>query len=146
MIVRLEHSDQLVAESIYSIFQLSYKVEAEILGVSQFPPLNRKISDFMKSENLFYAYKIKNKILGVVELENKASVHIQSLVVDPMFFRKGIARQLIDFVLDRYKNKTFTVETGLNNYPAVSLYKSYGFKEVEKYIAEFNIIKIRFEL
>ena len=86
MIVRLEHSDQLVAESIYNIFQLSYKVEAEILGVSQFPPLNRKISDFMKSENLFYAYKIKNKILGVVEIENKDSVHIQSLVVDPVFF------------------------------------------------------------
>ena len=63
MIVRLEHSDQLVAESIYNIFQLSYKVEAEILGVSEFPPLNRQIPDFMKSENLFYAYKIKNKIL-----------------------------------------------------------------------------------
>ena len=39
-------------------------------------------------------------------------------------------------ILDKHKNKTFTVETGLNNYPAVSLYKSYGFKEVEKYIAE----------
>ena len=108
--------------------------------------MNRNVQSFLNSKNNFFGYKKGDRLIGIIEIEANDIIHIQSLVIDPEFFRQGLASQLIDFMLDRYKNKTFTVETGAGNFPAVSLYQSYGFKEVEKYNAEFNIIKIRFEL
>jgi hypothetical protein len=39
MIERLQNNDLEVAEKIRSVFQLSYKVEAELLNAKDFPPL-----------------------------------------------------------------------------------------------------------
>jgi ribosomal protein S18 acetylase RimI-like enzyme len=38
-----------------------------------------------------------------------------------------------------------TVETGLDNKPAIALYESFGFKEVKQYDTDHGIRKIRFE-
>ena len=36
MITKLEHSNEAVAEQIHTVFQNSYKVEAELIGVLDF--------------------------------------------------------------------------------------------------------------
>ena len=143
MIKKINNANILISYKIHNLFQLSYKKEADILKVKKIPPLNRSVDDILNSENYFFAYFLKDDFLGIIELDDSKNVHIQSLVVNPDFFRKGIASQLIDFVLIRYNKRTFTVETALGNYPAVKLYKSYGFRELDTYHAEFNIIKIR---
>jgi len=72
-------------------------------------------------------------------------MHIQSLVVDPEYFRRGIARALIIFVMEKFDTRNFTVETGKNNSPARSLYEGFGFKLVKTYLAEENIEKVRYQ-
>ncbi len=62
-------------------------------------------------------------------------MHIQSLVVDPEYFRRGIARALIIFIMEKFDTRKFTVETGKNNSPARSLYEGFGFKLVKTYLA-----------
>ena len=143
---RLENKEIETAKKLYDIWQQSYIVEKELLGAVEFPPLNRLESDFIKSENNFQGFYENKELLGVVEIDSKMnSVHIQSLVVDPSHFRKGIATKLIQKVFDLYPSLTYTVETGNNNIPAKKLYESVGFRKSKVWNAEFGIEKIKYE-
>ena len=147
MIKRINHREEKLAQQIYLIFQASYKVEAKLLQATKFPPLTRTVNDFIECENAFYAYYIEDDIAGIIEIDinNKSSTHIQSLVVYPKFFRQGIGKSLVQFVFEKYKSKIFSVETGLANQPAINLYSAFGFEEVKKWDTEHNVIKIRLE-
>ena len=146
MIIKINNKENKIAEEIRAIFQVSYTVEAEMLKAVDFPPLKRTVSQFMNSTSEFYAYYLVENIAGVIEIENDEDVtHIQSLVVYPKYFRNGIGRKLVQFILDNYKSKIFTVETGIDNHPAIKLYKSFGFQEQEQWDTDHGIRKVRFE-
>ena len=146
MIKKLDHKIIGISEKIYSIFQVSYVVEAKLLKVKDFPPLNRDIVDFLNSESEFYGYFKNQEMVAVIEIKNnKDSTHIQSLVVDPKFFRQGIAQSLISYLFESFDSTHYTVETGAANQPAITLYKKNKFVEIEQYYAEFDIRKVRFE-
>ena len=146
MIIKINNKKNKIAEEIQAIFQVSYTVEAEILKAVDFPPLKRTVSQFMNSNSEFYAYYLTKNIAGVIEIENDEDLtHIQSLVVYPKYFRNGIGRKLVQFILDNYKAKIFTVETGIDNRPAIKLYKSFGFQEQEQWDTNHGIRKVRFE-
>lgn len=146
MIEKINHKIPAIAGNIRAIFQVSYPVEAALLKASDFPPLKRSISDFVQSETEFYCYRKDSRMAAVMEIkDNLHSIHIQSLVVDPEYFRQGIARQLIHFVFSTFNTPLFTVETGAENKPAISLYQSSGFKITSYYDTDFGIRKVRLE-
>ena len=147
MIEILDHEQEATAEEIYSIFQVSYAVEAQLLGASNFPPLNRTVADFLKSNTSFFGFYQGERLAAVLEIEPKPKTfHICSLVVDPHFFRQGIASKLISHILDLFEGNTITVETGLANEPAKKLYEGLGFKEDGQYDTDIGIRKIKFIL
>ena len=146
MIIKINNKENKIAEEIRAIFQVSYTVEAEMLKAVDFPPLKRTVSQFLKSDSEFYAYYLTKNIAGVIETENDEDLtHIQSLVVYPKYFRNGIGRKLVQFILDTYKSKVFTVETGIDNHPAIKLYKSFGFQEQKQWDTNHGVRKVRFE-
>lgn len=146
MITRLDHTDPGTATAIRAIWQVSYPVEAELLGVTDFPPLQRTLAEFTASENTFYGYYEDNWLAAVIEIDDRGpATHLQSLVVDPAFFRRGIASRLIEFVLANYTTKRYTVETGAANEPAIQLYRKFGFAERYTYLTEHGIRKVRME-
>ena len=146
MIQRIEHTVTAEANEIRRIFQISYKIEAQLLGAKNFPPLERPISGFEHCDNDFFGYYEGEKLIAVIEMKKEENaMHIQSLVVDPHHFRKGIARKLISFVLNYFDSLQFTVETGKNNPPARKLYEGFGFQLVKTYLAEENIEKVRYQ-
>ena len=146
MIIKINNKENKIAEEIRAIFQVSYTVEADILKAVDFPPLKRTVSQFLNSNSEFYAYYLIKNIAGVIEIENHEDLtHIQSLVVYPKYFRSGIGSKLVQFILDNYKAKVFTVETGIDNHPAIKLYKSFGFQEQEQWDTDHGIRKVRFE-
>jgi ribosomal protein S18 acetylase RimI-like enzyme len=53
---------------------------------------------------------------------------------------------LIAFVFNEFDSNLFVVETGLENEPAIELYKKFGFEEVKQWDTDHGIRKIRFEL
>jgi len=63
MIKRLNNSNEEVANKIFTIFQNSYKIEAEIIGALNFPPLLRSAKDIEKSKTLFYGFVKMNVLL-----------------------------------------------------------------------------------
>ena len=146
MIIKINNKENKIAEEIRAIFQASYAVEAEMLKAVDFPPLKRTVSQFLNSDSEFYAYYLTKDLAGVIEIENDEDLtHIQSLVVYPKYFRNGIGRKLVQFILDNYKSKIFTVETGIDNHPAIKLYKSFGFQEQEQWDTNHGVRKVRFE-
>ena len=146
MIIKINNKRNTIAKEIREIFQASYTVEAKMLKAIDFPPLKRTISQFLNSNSEFYAYYLNQNIAGVIEIKNNQDLtHIQSLVVYPKYFRKGIGRKLVQFILDTYKPSVFTVETGLDNYPAIKLYRSFDFEEQEQWDTSHGVRKVRFE-
>ena len=135
-----------MAKKIRAVFQESYAVEAALLKAAEFPPLKRPLEKFTDSKNDFYACTSGGEILGVIEIDfRQNTTHIQSLVVLPAHFRKGIGKALVEFAFKTYPSRRFTVETGLQNDPATTLYRKLGFREVGQYVAEAGIQKIQFE-
>jgi len=146
MIIKINNKEDEIAKEIRAIFQVSYTIEADILKAVDFPPLKRTVSQFSNSNSEFYAYYLIKNIAGVIEIENDEDLtHIQSLVVYPKYFRNGIGRKLVQFILDTYKSKIFTVETGIDNQPAIKLYKSFGFQEQEQWDTNHGVRKVRFQ-
>lgn len=146
MIEKLQNDDIETSRQIYSVFQLSYAVEAELLNANDFPPLKRPLESFLKSDHDFYGYIEENELAGVIEVEiTDKYVDINSLVVKPKFFRRGIGRKLLEFIFNRFESNLFVVETGVENKPATELYKKLGFKEIKQWDTDFGVRKILFE-
>lgn len=146
MIDKLQNDNIEVAQQIRCVFQTSYRVEAKLLKATDFPPLKRSVEDFVNSKTLFYGYKKNQVLAGVIEVNHTNDyTYINSLVVDPKFFRQGIAKSLMTFLFDTFDSQLFFVETGLANEPATNLYLSYGFKEIDQWDTDHGVRKIKFE-
>ena len=147
MIKKILHTQNENAQNIRRVFQVSYKIEAKLLGADNFPPLSRPLEEFSNCPNDFIGHYEDEMLVAVVEMKKEEdSMHIQSLVVDPAYFRKGIARKLIEFVLEHYAITQFTVETGRDNGPARKLYEGFGFVLEKTYTAAENITKVRYQI
>lgn len=146
MIEKLQNNEIEISKRIRTVFQASYKIEAKLLNATDFPPLKRPLENYVKSNTVFFGYLKNEGIAGVIEIDhNNDYTLIRSLVVDPTFFRQGIAKKLMKFVLDRFDSKLFVVETGLENGPATKLYETFGFIEVKQWVTNHGVRKIKFE-
>ena len=146
MIQRLQNNKIEISKKIRAVFQVSYKVEAKLLKASNFPPLKRPLEDYVISKNMFFGYLKNEELVGVIEIDqNNSYTLIRSLVVDPLFFRQGIARKLMEFTFNTFDSNLFVVETGVKNEPASKLYMKFGFIEVKQWNTEHGIRKIKFE-
>lgn len=125
---RLDPRQESCAQEILRVSLASYRVEAELLGVEDFPPLRETVAAVRESEGLFCGTRLEGRLAGVCEVQAEAlGQGIARLVVDPEFFRRGVARALMDFVVASCR-RPLRVQTGAKNLPALGLYRSYGFE------------------
>lgn len=143
MIKPLDHHDQSIAKQIYQVFQVSYAVEAALLGHPDFPPLKRSAQDIMNSHTLFYGFWKEGVLAAAMEIKStKDYTHIQSLTVIPEYFRQGIGYKLLHFAVQAHPSALITVETGLGNTPAILFYENFGFVRQKTWMTEVGIEKI----
>ncbi|WP_042143645.1 MULTISPECIES: N-acetyltransferase [unclassified Pseudoalteromonas] len=128
---------------MYDVFQSSYKIEAELIGTDNFPPLSRGINDIRNSKTDFYGYFDDKCLAAVIEIEmNVNNLEINSLTVDPRFFRRGIADKLIAYVLTSIAHDKAIAETAVVNEPAIKLYQKHGFVEFKRWTPSHGIEKL----
>lgn len=140
----IDHAEIEIAAAIHSVFQVSYQVEADLVGSDNFPPLQRSIQNIANSQTDFYGFYIDKILAAVMELERSSNhFHICSLVVDPAYFRQGIGRKLITYAFDTHNPISATVETAAVNEPAIALYKKLGFEKDCIYMTDVGIPKIK---
>ncbi len=144
MIELLDHSSESVANQIYDVFQLSYKVEASLVGVEDFPPLRRSASDIQSSSSQFLGQWTGVNLVAVVEYAHGGEdLSIDSLVVHPQYFRRGLASQLLQSLLAKVQWQIAYVETAAANNPALVLYQKFEFSESKRWKTADGIDKVQ---
>lgn len=129
------------AEQIYSIYQSAYRIEADLIGVKSFPPLDRTAHEIYTSKNTFYAAMQNDICLGIIEIEESLNSEepaiIASLAVSPFYSRQGVGELLVTFILERYS--PVVVATADKNLPAINLYKKLGLTRTRDFITAEGI-------
>jgi len=144
MIALLDHHSESVANAIYDVFQLSYKVEAGLVDVEDFPPLRRSAAHIQSSNSQFLGYQTGGDIAAVIEFSQDGSaLSIDSLVVHPKYFRRGLASQLMRSLLAGVDWQIADVETAAANAPALTLYQKLGFSESKRWNTADGIKKVQ---
>lgn len=131
-VVELDQTQGQTVQAIWRLWQVAYTYEANLIGAKDFPPLARAIADIRASKTLFLGVKQGSNLVGVLELDQQYApdkLSIDALTVHPHWFRHGIARSLMQAVLDR-KARRIRVSTAAANTPAVTLYLRMGFVAV----------------
>ncbi|WP_410501788.1 GNAT family N-acetyltransferase [Exiguobacterium acetylicum] len=113
--------------SLLEVQRRAYQIEARLLETTDFPPLREKIDDINREAPTGFVYVIDDIVAGAVTIDD---LTITRLVVDPAYFRQGIAQSLLKHVFEQ--NHAKHVMTGARNLPALTLYARFGFMEVRR--------------
>ncbi len=93
------------------------------------------INDYTK----VYAYKIDDKYVSFIVaqiLYDQAD--IIDIYVTNDYRRRGIAKELMNIIINNKEVKNITLEVNINNKNAILLYNSLGFKEATKRKGYYN--------
>lgn len=132
MIGEIDHHKEQIAQEILKIQLPAYRIEAELMDFFEIPQLHETASDIQNSEEFFIGFQ-EEELMGVVSYKiAEGLVDIHRLIVNPAYFRRGIGKRLVEYLLKRYKGYDFTVSTGTANKPAIALYQAFGFQEQRK--------------
>jgi ribosomal protein S18 acetylase RimI-like enzyme len=143
----LDQHSEVIANRIYALFQNSYRVEARLLDLEVFPPLQRTRDQIQAADSQFLGILIDEELAAAVEYcwsDSHLSIH--SLVVEPLFFRRGLASQLMAELLSTLPWLTAEVETAAANHPAIALYRRFGFRETRTWVTADGIEKVQLAL
>jgi len=147
MIERLDHHADDVALHIHKLFQRSYQVEAQLVGAAEFPPLQRSVSHIRASPGIFLGQWTESGLSVVLEYSLVAThLGIDSLVVHPRYFRRGLGREILHALLGSVTWQTADVETAAMNHPAIALYEQAGFTESKRWATRDAIEKVQLSL
>lgn len=131
MIHSLSLNDEEVVQQIWEMQHAAYRLEAELIGFTEIPPLMDTCESIRTCGETFYGCMDEDgELMGAVAVisEGEGSLTISRVMVSPDHFRKGVASRLIQHVLAAYPEMSlFIVSTGEKNKPAYSLYLKHGF-------------------
>ena len=147
MIKKLNLKETETAKNVLELQIASYKVEAEIIGFYEIPPLKDTINSLKECDEIFYGYHIKDTLAGIISYKIIDDVlDIHRVAVHPQFFKMGIAGKLINFVEGLESNITKVVVcTAKRNLPAINLYLKNGYKDIKDIEISKNIYLTEFE-
>lgn len=134
MIKMIDIQNMKMADEVLAMQKSSYKVEAEIIGFMDIPPLLETVEELMNSGETFIGSYIGEQLAGAVSYKiigNKLDIH--RVMVHPLHFRKGIAKNLL-IHLEEFQQgiDQIIVSTGSLNLPAIELYTKLGFELISK--------------
>ena len=144
MLVLLDHREPVVAEHIHGVLHAGYSEEAALIGVRDFPPLQRTAADIAASPGQFHGLYRGDVLAGVAEYgtgdrPGGRVVEISSLAVDPRYARQGIGSRLVGFVIETNPGCVVTVSTARSNLPGIGLYRRLGFGVQRQFMAPGGI-------
>lgn len=147
----LDHRNREIAEGILAVQLAAYRQEAMLIRVERFPPLDRNVFDILESNERFLGARVDGVVVGVLSLEaanGEIPACISSMTVTPDYQRRGVARALMSELLRAFNTELLTVSTGMQNKPALSLYRQFGFAVTpSRILREFDleIVELRRE-
>ncbi|EWG11269.1 GNAT family N-acetyltransferase [Cytobacillus firmus] len=133
MIKEININDRKAAEQVLGVQLPAYKIEADIIGFPDLPPLKDTANTLQLTGETFLGYFTGEILCGVISIkQEKGVLDIHRLIVHPEYFRMGIAQKLLNFIERMPMIEKLIVTTGSKNTPAVNFYLKNGFKELDK--------------
>lgn len=129
---KLDIKDDETANQVFALQKQSYRVEAELIGTEKIPPLMESLDELLSCGETFFGFYEKEEIVAALSYKrDNEVVDIHRIMVHPNHFRKGLARQLLIYLVEQEPDvRKLIVSTGSANTPAVNLYEKLGFKKV----------------
>ena len=145
-LVQLDIQDEIIAGQIWRLQHAAYAVEAELIGFLAIPPLMDTIETIRTCGETFFGILSDDEIVAAIACEFEGTqVRISRMMVHPDYFRRGLARRLIQHVEKQYPNTdTFTVSTGSKNEPAIRLYESMGYTACREWMPVVGLMITEF--
>jgi ribosomal protein S18 acetylase RimI-like enzyme len=132
----LRHNDPVVAMAIVALQRKAYKVEAELVGYPDLPPLKESPADIMGSNDKFFGIASRGRLVAVISTEDTSDATVVSrLCVAPDCARRGHGLRLVRHVLDLAPGPV-TVSTAQANAPALGLYRKLGFETCREWTTQ----------
>ncbi len=133
-LVLLDLSDQEIAARLLELQRSAYRVEADLVGSDDIPPLHETFEELVGSEEVFLGALVDGLVVGAVSWKIvDGTLDIHRLFVDPPHFRRGIGVELVRAALGAEPGATLAVvQTGAANEPARRLYLGEGFEQVDE--------------
>lgn len=122
----LDLTDDTTAIAVHAVGLRSYRVEADLIGFDDIPPLHESLEDMRAQPLRWLGCRADGVPVAFITWAQDDVVDIDRLCVDPSWFRRGLATTLLHALLDRTEGDVI-VPTGAENTPAVSLYVRSGF-------------------
>ena len=129
---RLDLRDDGLADEILALQQGAYRVEADLIGSDEIPPLSETLEELRSCGEEFLGAYVGSALAGFVSWRlDGITLDLHRLVVDPEHFRLGIGTRLLRAALDAEpRARRAVVQTGARNRPARALYERAGFREL----------------
>jgi ribosomal-protein-alanine N-acetyltransferase len=126
-----------MSEVLTSIRTLTYSDLPKVMAIERraFPTpwsLSMFVLELSKPSGICLAAFADSQLLGYLVCSRYAEAyHLMNIAVDPEHRRQGVARALIDAMLDRAGlDANFTLEVRVSNAAAIALYERFGFRNV----------------
>lgn len=117
------------AQALHQLWQAAYSQEAELLGISDFPPLAVGPEELQSSRAAWYGvWQGGAHLLAACAIEQQEEFcQISAMLVTPDAQRQGLASRLLTHVCERYPEARLQVGTAGGNHAALALYRQAGF-------------------
>ncbi|MDR4947894.1 GNAT family N-acetyltransferase [Neobacillus cucumis] len=134
MIKKIDITNPKFAKEVLDVQIPSYKVEADLIGFDEIPPLKDTVDTLQQCGENFYGCYINEELSGVISIKIENGVmDIHRLFVHPKHFRRGIGKMLLDFIQTHENGfETIIVSTGSKNEPAINFYQKNGFSKTKE--------------
>ena len=131
MVEELDLADDALAAALVVLQQAAYRVEAELIGFADLPPLRDDVAALRRSGETFLGAYDEGELGGAVSYRIEGdTLDVHRLVVDPARFRRGLGRRLLAAAEARAPRPgRVVVSTGAANAPARALYAAAGYRE-----------------
>lgn len=130
VVVEIDHRDPDLALRVRDLQRAAYRIEAELIGYDQMPPLREEVTDILRLDLTILGAMEDDSLIGVLGYARvSGTVDIDRLAVEPARFRRGVGRTLLDGLHRRESDASrFEVSTGAANRPAIALYEAMGYR------------------
>jgi ribosomal protein S18 acetylase RimI-like enzyme len=133
-LVALDLSDPSLALELLELQRRAYRVEADLIGSEEIPPLRETLAELQSCGETFLGARVDGLLVGAISWRVEGeTIDLHRLVVDPAHFRKGLGSALVRGALAaESRARRAIVQTGASNDPAIALYLEEGFVPTEE--------------